>query len=424
MTPALFTYQLATRLAAPAFGLVLQARASKGKEDILRLNERFAKRLPPRRPGPLVWLHGASVGESRVLLELGRRLLAERPGLLLLFTSQTQTSARLMGKEIPESAIHSMAPIDTPMAARRFIEHWRPDLCIFAEGEIWPNLILEAKRAGVRRALVNARMTDKSAEGWARVKGMFRELIGSFDVILAADTDTGARLEGLLGRAVRVPGNLKSAQSPPEANPVDLARISGSFLNGRRCFVAASTHPGEEEMFLDATERFTDAAFIIVPRHPERGDEIALLLKSRRLPFARRSKKEDAGPRDRVILADTMGEMGLWLRLANVVYLGGGNTEGVGGHNPLEPVRLRKPVLTGPHVFNFASMMADLSARGLVRTVTDAGELAAGLADPPVVQEQAVAALEAEADAPMLATLAALMPLISKPLLEAGEPRP
>lgn len=424
MTPALFTYQLATRLAAPAFGLVLQARASKGKEDILRLNERFAKRLPPRRPGPLVWLHGASVGESRVLLELGRRLLAERPGLLLLFTSQTQTSARLMGKEIPESAIHSMAPIDTPMAARRFIEHWRPDLCIFAEGEIWPNLILEAKRAGVRRALVNARMTDKSAEGWARVKGMFRELIGSFDVILAADTDTGARLEGLLGRAVRVPGNLKSAQSPPEANPVDLARISGSFLNSRRCFVAASTHPGEEEMFLDATERFTDAAFIIVPRHPERGDEIALLLKSRRLPFARRSKKEDAGPRDRVILADTMGEMGLWLRLANVVYLGGGNTEGVGGHNPLEPVRLRKPVLTGPHVFNFASMMAELSARGLVRTVADAGELAAGLADPPVVQEQAVAALEAEADAPMLATLAALMPLISKPLLEAGEPRP
>ncbi|MFN4225483.1 MAG: 3-deoxy-D-manno-octulosonic acid transferase [Hyphomonas sp.] len=423
MTPALFTYQLATRAAAPVLGLMLQARASKGKEDFLRLNERLARRLPPRRPGPLVWLHGASVGESRVLLELGRRLIAERPGVLLLFTSQTLTSARLMGKEIPESAIHSMAPVDTPMAARRFMQHWRPDLCIFAEGEIWPNLITEAGRAGARRALVNARMTDESAKGWTRVKGLFRELIGGFDVVLAADAETGARLEGLLGRAVRVPGNLKSAQSPPAANPVEQARLSAAFINGRRCFVAASTHPGEEELFLDATERLTDAALIIVPRHPDRGDEIAMLLKSRRLPFARRSKGETAGPRDRVILADTMGEMGLWLRLADVVYLGGGHTEGVGGHNPLEPVRLRKPVLTGPHIFNFASMMADLSARGLVRTVTDAGDLAAGLTDPPIVHEQAVASLEAEADAPMLATLAALLPLIPRPLLETAEPR-
>ena len=420
MTPALFTYRLATRLAAPLLGFAMQTRASNGKEDILRLNERFAKRLPPRRPGPLVWLHGASVGESRVLLELGRRLIAARPGVMLVFTSQTLTSARLMGKEIPESAIHAMAPVDTPMAARRFIQHWKPDLCIFAEGEIWPNLILEAGKAGARRALVNARMTEGSAKGWARFKGLFRTLIGNFDVILAADTDTGARLERLLGRAVRAPGNLKSAQSPPEANPVDLSRISASFVNGRRCFVAASTHPGEEELFLDATERFIESALVIVPRHPERGDELADLLKARRLPFARRSKGDVPSPRDRVLLADTMGEMGLWLRLADVVYLGGGHAADVGGHNPLEPVRLRKPVLSGPSVFNFAGMFADLSARGLVRTVNDSGDLAAGLADPPAVNEAAVTALEANADAPMIATLDALLPLIPKPLLDTS----
>lgn len=422
MTPALFTYQLATRLAAPLLGFALNARAHNGKEDILRLNERYAKRLPPRRPGPLVWLHGASVGESRVLLELGRRLIAARPGIMLVFTSQTMTSARLMGKEIPENAIHAMAPLDTPMAARRFIQHWKPDLCIFAEGEIWPNLILEAGKAGARRALVNARMTDSSADGWARFGGVFRALIGSFDVILAADQDTGARLERLLGRAVRVPGNLKSAQSPPDANPADLQRFATTFINGRRCFVAASTHPGEEELFLDATDRFTDSAMIIVPRHPERGDEIADLLKSRRLPFARRSKGDVTSPRDRVLLADTMGEMGLWLRLADVVYLGGGHTADVGGHNPLEPVRLRKPVLTGPSVFNFAAMMADLETRGLVRTVEDSGDLAAGLADPPAISEAALAALEAEADAPMNATLEALLPLIPKPLLDTAGP--
>jgi len=420
MTPALFTYRLATRLAAPLLGFAMQTRASNGKEDILRLNERFAKRLPPRRPGPLVWLHGASVGESRVLLELGRRLIAARPGVMLVFTSQTLTSARLMGKEIPESAIHAMAPVDTPMAARRFIQHWKPDLCIFAEGEIWPNLILEAGKAGARRALINARMTEGSAKGWARFKGLFRTLIGNFDVILAADTDTGARLERLLGRAVRAPGNLKSAQSPPEANPVDLSRISASFVNGRRCFVAASTHPGEEELFLDATERFIESALVIVPRHPERGDELADLLKARRLPFARRSKGDVPSPRDRVLLADTMGEMGLWLRLADVVYLGGGHAADVGGHNPLEPVRLRKPVLSGPSVFNFAGMFADLSARGLVRTVNDSGDLAAGLADPPAVNEAAVTALEANADAPMIATLDALLPLIPKPLLDTS----
>lgn len=420
MTPALFTYRLATRVAAPVLGLVLKARASRGKEDILRLNERLAKRLPPRRPGPLVWLHGASVGESRVLLELGRRIIAERPGVMLLFTSQTLTSARLMGKEIPESAIHAMAPVDTPMAARRFIAHWKPDLCIFAEGEIWPNLIFESGKAGARRALVNARMTDKSAEGWMRFSGLFRTLTGNFDVVLAADAETSARLEGLLKRAIRVPGNLKSAQSPPEANPVDLTRLKTGFINGRRCFVAASTHAGEEELFLDATDRFTEAALIIVPRHPDRGDEIANLLKARRLSFARRSKGDIPGPRDRVILADTMGEMGLWLRLADVVYLGGGHADSVGGHNPLEPVRLRKPVLTGPSVFNFASMMADLESRGLVRTVHDAGNLAAGLADPPNVTEAAVTSLEADADAPMIATLEALLPLIPKPLFESS----
>lgn len=422
MTPALFTYQLATRLAAPLLGFALNARANNGKEDILRLNERYAKRLPPRRPGPLVWLHGASVGESRVLLELGRRLIAARPGIMLVFTSQTQTSARLMGKELPENAIHAMAPLDTPMAARRFIQHWKPDLCVFAEGEIWPNLILEAGKAGARRALVNARMTDSSADGWGRFTGLFRTLIGSFDVILAADPDTGARLERLLGRAVRVPGNLKSAQSPPEANPADLTRLSTTFVNGRRCFVAASTHPGEEELFLDAIERFTDTALIIVPRHPERGEEIADLLKSRRLPFARRSKGDVPSPRDRVLLADTMGEMGVWLRLADVVYLGGGHAADVGGHNPLEPVRLRKPVLTGPLVFNFAAMMADLEARGLVRTVNDSGDLAAGLASPPPISEAAVVALEADADAPMIATLDALLPLIPKPLLDTAGP--
>lgn len=420
MTPALFAYRLAARIASPFLGLVLRQRARAGKEDYLRLHERRARRLPPRRPGPLVWLHGASVGESGLLLELGRRMLAERPGLMLVFTSQTLTSARVLGPLLPDNAIHAMAPLDTPATAKRFIQHWKPDLCVFAEGEIWPNLIHEARKSGARTALVNARMTQKSAEGWQRVRGLFRQLVGRFDIVLAADLDTGQRLESLLGRPVRAAGNLKSALPPPAANEVEMARIANGFIAGRRCLLAASTHPGEEEIFLDAVAGLEDVALILAPRHPDRGDEIEALLKARGLRHARRSKGVAPDKRDRVLLADTMGEMGIWLRLADAVYLGGGHAQGIGGHNPLEPIRLSRPVATGPQVFNFAGMMETLGTRGLVHIVKDTAELAAFFADIPAVPEDAVAALASESDQPMLVTLGALLPLLPRPLLDTA----
>ena len=422
MTPALFAYRLATYAMSPFLGFVLRARAKSGKEDYLRLHERYAKRLPPRRPGPLIWLHGASVGESGLLLELGRRLIAARPGVMLVFTSQTQTSARLLGPLLPDNAIHAMAPLDTPQAARRFIRHWKPDLCVFAEGEIWPNLIHEARKSGARTALVNARMTQKSAEGWLKVRGLFRQLVGRFDIVLAADLDTGQRLENLLGRPVRAAGNLKSALPPPAANEVELTRIVTNFIAGRRCLLAASTHPGEEEIFLDAAAALDeDVALIIAPRHPERGEEIEALLKQRGLRHARRSKGVQPDKRDRVLLADTMGEMGIWLRAASAVYLGGGHAEGVGGHNPLEPIRLNRPVATGPHVHNFAELMAGLEASGLVHTVTDTASLADFLHAPTPVPADALAVLAARSEEPMLLTLGALLPLLPRPLLEGSD---
>jgi 3-deoxy-D-manno-octulosonic-acid transferase len=422
MTPALFAYRLATYAMSPFLGFVLRARAKAGKEDYLRLHERYAKRLPPRRPGPLVWLHGASVGESGLLLELGRRLIAARPGVMLVFTSQTQTSARLLGPLLPDNAIHAMAPLDTPQAARRFIQHWKPDICVFAEGEIWPNLIHEARKSGARTALVNARMTQKSAEGWQKVRGLFRQLVGRFDIVLAADLDTGQRLEGLLGRPVRAAGNLKSALPPPAANEVELTRIVTNFIAGRRCLLAASTHPGEEEIFLDAAATLDeDVALIIAPRHPERGEEIETLLKQRGLRHARRSKGVQPDKRDRVLLADTMGEMGIWLRAATAVYLGGGHAEGVGGHNPLEPIRLNRPVATGPRVHNFADLMTSLEASGLVHKVSDSAALADFLRMPPPVPADALTALAAQSDEPMLLTLGALLPLLPKPLLEGSD---
>ena len=416
MTAGIQLYRTATRAASPFLGGVLKRRARAGKEDYSRINERLARNLPRRMPGgSLVWLHGASVGESQLLLELGQRLLELRPDLMLLFPSQTQTSARLLGPVLPERAIHLMAPLDTPGIARRFIRHWQPDLCIFGEGEIWPNLILEAERAGAKRALVNGRMTDSSADGWNKLSGAFKRLVGRFDVVLAADTDTARRLETLLGEPVQSTGNMKSALPPPSASEIEIRRLRENFLADRRCILAASTHDGEEAIFLDALKGDDTSALIIAPRHPDRGNAVELLLKERGLTFARRSRGEVPTPRTRILLADTMGEMGLWYRLANSVFLGGGHTPGVGGHNPLEPVRLGLPVVTGPDVFNFATMMDDLEARKLIRKLKTSKAIGKALQSMPPPSQEALQELNDAADAPMALTLAALVPLLPEP---------
>ncbi|HPF22995.1 MAG TPA: glycosyltransferase N-terminal domain-containing protein [Hyphomonas sp.] len=420
MTLALHVYRVLTSALSPFLGFALSARVKKGKEDYSRLHERMAKRLPVLRTGAsLVWLHGASVGETRLLLELGNRLLDERPDLLLLFTSQTQTSARLIGPMLPDNAVHTMAPIDTPGAARRFIRHWQPGLCIFGEGEIWPNLILEAEKAGAKRALVNGRMTEGTAKGWTRFRDSFRDLVGRFDAVLAADEDTARRLANLLGKPVICTGNLKSSLPPPVANDVELRRMHESFKGLRKCYLAASTHDGEEAIFLEAMKAAPDAALIIAPRHPERGPVIEDLLRSRNIPFARRSRGEAPNARTRVLLADTMGEMGIWFRLADAVYLGGGNAPGVGGHNPLEPIRLGKPVVSGPDVFNFAEMMTDLEERGLIRLLKTPKAIGRALVTMEPPSSSSLDLLEYEADAPMQATLEVIRPLLpEKGLLE------
>lgn len=416
MTPALHAYRVLTRAASPFLGGLMKRRVRKGKEDYGRLNERFARNMPRRAGGgPLVWLHGASVGESQLLLELGQRLLAARPDLMLLFTSQTQTSARLVGPALPDRAIHLMAPLDTPAIAKRFIQHWQPDLCIFGESEIWPNLLLEAEKAGSRRALVNARMTDRTARGWQRWRGAFQRLVGRLDVVLSADTDTSRRLESLLGRPVQSTGNMKSAMPPPSASHVELQRLRETFLGARQCLLAASTHEGEEAIFLDAIKEAGDAALVIAPRHPERGGDVEALLKERGLTYARRSRGEVPNSRTRVLLADTMGEMGLWYRLADAVFLGGGHAPGVGGHNPLEPVRLGRPVVTGADVFNFAAMMQDLERRKLVRRLKTPKAIGRALRTMEPPSQEAIDALNREADAPMTLTLEALLPLLPEP---------
>ena len=413
MTLGLTLYRMFSRLVALFLGRILSGRVKKGKEDPARLNERRARNLPERPPGRLVWLHGASVGESLILLELGKRLQGEQPDIHLLFTSQTETSAKLVAESLPERAFHQMSPIDTVGGAERFIRRWQPTLGIFAEGEIWPNLLLRAKKKGVRLALVNARMTKKSLKGWRRWPKFAAKVFNGFDVIMAADEQTATGIGDLTSRKISTPGNLKSSLPPPSFDEAEFARMKVGLVSDRKCLLAASTHDGEDILALDAQQKLSDPyVLIIAPRHPERGDAIEKLITARGLMCSRRSRRDAVTTETDVLLADTLGEMGLWYRLADTIYLGGGHTPGVGGHNPLEAFKLGKTVITGPDTFNFADMMKTLEATGAVRIAENADKLAQLVAVPANVDEAALTAWLQQSNIPMRETLSALMSLL------------
>ncbi len=419
MTPGLMLYKVASSCLGLVSGLVLRRRVRAGKEDPARLDERRAINLPACPEGIRVWLHGASVGESLMLLELGKRLLAKHSGMQLLLTSQTQTSARLIAARLPERARHQMAPLDTPATARRFIASWQPDLVLIAEGEIWPNLLQEAKRSGAKLALINARMTEKSLSGWGRWPATAQTLFGAFDLILAADKATASGLERLSSRPVQTPGNLTTALQPAEADETSIAEVKSAFIGTRHTLVGASTHPGEEALLLDAAGLIDPApALILAPRHPERGDSIEAEIRARGFSVVRRSRGDRMEQSTDILLADTLGEMGVWYRLADTIYLGGAHMDGIGGHNPIEALKLGKPVITGPYVHNFADMVAQLTEPGAVQIVADAAAIAASVTASQPLPQTVLEAITRAADAPMLTTLARLERLL--PAQETG----
>ena len=366
MSLALAAYRAATGLAEPVAPLLLRRRASRGKEDPARLDERLGHASADRPAGPLVWVHGASVGETLSALPLVERIGRERPGVTVLVTSGTRASADLLRPRLPPFAVHQYVPIDAPGAAARFLDHWRPDLLVLLESELWPNLLLQAKARGCRLALVSARITDHSAEGWSRLKGAARRLLSGFDLILTQDDLSAQRLE-TLGATVQGRANLKLVGSPLEHDRGEFERLS-SAMGDRAVVVSASTHTGEEALADEAVARLPDRPLhIIAPRHPARADAIEAERMLAGRSVARRSRGEALAPDVDVYLADTLGELGLFFRLADVVVLGGGWTEGVGGHNPLEPARLGKATVSGPSVGNWRCVFAGMVEADAVR---------------------------------------------------------
>jgi len=413
-------YRGATTLAGPLVPLLLNRRTARGKEDAARRGERLGIAGRPRPDGQLIWIHGASVGEALSVLSLIDLLLAKKPNCSVLLTTHTVTAARLLESRLPDRAFHQYVPLDRMSYVGRFLDHWRPDLALWLESELWPNLLDSIAKRSIPAVMLNARMSARSAARWARAPKALQSLTSVFATILPASTGQAEKLSALgVGRLGQA-GNIKYAAPPPPADDHEVAHLQGA-IGDRPVWLAASTHEGEEEICLAAHRRLLeirpDLLLIMAPRHPKRALEVADLIGKQDWPFECRSERALPEADHPVYLADTLGEMGLFLRASPIVFVGGSLVP-IGGHNPIEPAQLDSAVLTGRKVENFADVMADMDQAGGLIWVDDADELARAvdglLADEPARQTMTEAARAvAEANSGMLdEVLSTVLPLM------------
>lgn len=377
-SPVLSLYRAATGFAGLFAGPWLNARVRRGKEDASRLGERFGRGFSARPAGKLVWLHAASVGESGVALMIAEAWGARDPALSFLISTGTRTSADLVGRRAPANTTHVYAPLDRMDAVRRFLEHWRPDLGVFIESELWPNLILEAERRGVPLALVNARLSPKSIGRWSAWPAAARRLNAAFALTLAADARTAEALTGLRGKPAPALGNLKLAADPSRIDARARAALEAE-IGVRKVWLAASTHEGEDEIVLAAHQllraRHDDALLIIAPRHPERGEAIAKLAGG-----APRRSRGEAISAASVYVADTLGELGMLYAITPAALVAGSLLPHLKGHNPAEPAKLGCAIVTGPYVESFQDLFDALRQADASLQAHDAPQIAQAIA--------------------------------------------
>jgi 3-deoxy-D-manno-octulosonic-acid transferase len=369
---ALRCYRLASMVAAPAVASQLLAwRKKRGKENPARLAERYGRASQPRPAGPLVWLHGASVGEMLAVIPLIERLRAKN--FAVLMTSGTVTSAALAEQRLPAGTIHQFVPLDAPRFVDRFLDHWRPDLALFVESDIWPNLILACADRHIPMILVNGRVSMRSFSRWQLQPSAIGALLERFDLCLAQSNADAQRYGALGAPRISSIGNLKLDVPAPPADLSTLRNLK-AVIGSRVVVAAASTHPGEENEIISTHRRLRakcpSLLTIIAPRHPERGSGIAESVKLAGLSVALRSRGELPNADVDIFVADTLGELGLIYRLAPIVFMGG-SLASHGGQNPIEAIRLGAAVIHGPHVWNFAEIYATLDAAKGAELVAD-----------------------------------------------------
>lgn len=373
---ALNLYKGAGSAFYPFTGPFLRARASKGKEDLSRRQERYGYASVARPSGPLVWVHAASVGESLAIMPLIERM--DSFGINVVMTTGTVTSATIAHGRLPEKTIHQYVPMDMKRAVRRFLDHWQPDLAIFAESELWPITIQELAARNVPQILVNARMSDRSHERWSKRPALAQAIFGQLSQVIAQSTLDGDRFRELGAPWVTVAGNLKIDVAVLDSHPETTKKIS-EMIGDRPRWIAVSTHPGEEEIVLRVHDLLAahvpDILTIIVPRHPERRDEIVAMIRDQGRYVITKSSGEEIGLGTDFFLGDTIGEMGLYLRLADIAFMGK-SLAAEGGQNPIEPALTDTAILSGRYVQNFRDTYQQLLEAGGARLVRDEQMLA------------------------------------------------
>jgi len=375
-------YKAVSALALPFAARRAINRLRTAGVNVDRAHERLGHATAQRRAGTLIWFHGASVGEAKSVLPLMARIAQDNPDATLLLTSGTATSAQAVAQRLPHRAVHQFAPLDGTGPVRRFLRHWRPDLCVLVESELWPTLLDACAQRGIPVALLNARLSDKSAQGWKRFPATAAYVLRGVVMAHCQDGRSRNHLRDMGLDMAQQGANLKSMTGPPLIAPevVDAARAT---LNDRPVWVAASTHRGEEEIVLDAHKSLIsdhpDLCLILVPRHPERAGDVVALIRAAGLSVAQRSAGGTLGDGAQVYLADTMGETDLWYGLSPIVFLGGSFSD-VGGHTPFEPAAAHTAILHGPHYVNFSEAYAAFQLKDASVEVADGAALSAEVA--------------------------------------------
>lgn len=355
----------------------IKKRQLNGKEDIKRFNERIGRPTMKRPDGKLIWLHGASVGESVSMLPLINKLLETYPDASVMVTTGTVTSADVMAKRLPERAFHQYVPIDNPSFVTRFIRHWHPDLVLWFESDLWPALLSGIKRKNIPLVLVNGRISNKSFKRWQQFDFISKELLGCFTFCLGQSEEDAYRLRILGAKDSSCLGNLKYAGINPPVNKEKLDEIKTQIGN-RPLWVVSSTHNDEElkigKFLKRAGEKIPGLFTIIAPRHPGRGEEIQKQLNELDLKTALRSNNEKIDENTDVYIANTIGEVGIWYEMSPIVFIGGSLIPH-GGQNFIEPSRFRDAVIVGPHMHNFTDAVNRAKKADAIIQVNDIVEL-------------------------------------------------
>jgi 3-deoxy-D-manno-octulosonic-acid transferase len=379
-------YKHISGTAGPVFNALLAARARKGMELPARISERRGVAVLPRPSSPLVWIHAASLGEAQSALILVTRLLEKDPDIHILMTTGTVSSANMMQKNLPPGVIHQFYPLDHPDWTRSFLDHWQPDLVLWMESELWPNMLSEMKSRKIPAILVNARLSDRSFKRWSWIRHFAGEILSAFNLIIAQTSEDAARFKALGGLSVTASGNLKYSAKPLPFDESELQKLDAAIA-GRPLWVYASCHKGEEALACRVhtilKNIFPDLLTILVPRHPDRRNEIAEICKNHGLSFALRGTDKTPPPHDTdIYIADTFGELGLFYRLAPLAVIGRSfSDDGGGGHNPIEAAQLNCAVLYGPHVQYQKELYAGMSGAGAALPVRNEQELTAAVRD-------------------------------------------